>query len=145
MFIRTYISLLAALMVTSGCTTTPSSHQAPVLSVNDVIRAQKEWDGKRIRIAGWLTRDFENFNLFASRDAACGLGERDAIGASSGPLLRYGTMRSGVFEGTFHNLYGTVQPNGDIIVSTGSASPGPLEDIRVIQWTAAAEPICHGD
>lgn len=142
---QTYILLLAAMVMTSGCTTLARSKQAPMLSVSELVRAPEKWDGKRIRVVGWLTRDFENFNLFASREAACGVGDRNAVGARSGSLIRYGTMRSGVFEGNFRNLYGTVQPDGEIIFSTGSRSPGPLEEISVIRWTTPAEPICRGD
>jgi len=139
-------SLIASLLTTvalSGCVKGPiNAPTIPIVTVEALREAPDAWDGKQVRVTGWLTYGFENMNLYGSRQSACSArGDRKVVGAITGKLLKRGTMREGIFEGKFSNYYG-VMHNDEIVVSTGHASPGPLKDIRVVQWTSRPEPVC---
>lgn len=139
------IALLLSVLSICGCTTMPSTQiDEFTVTVRDLRNDPERWDGQRVQITSWITSGFENFNLYASREAICGTNEdRGVVGADTARIIAYGTMRRGIFKGTFRNTYGALQANGDIIVSTGHASPGPLEQIKVLRWLSPAEPICQ--
>ncbi|MGH6649928.1 MAG: hypothetical protein ACREB7_02235 [Sphingopyxis sp.] len=137
------VASLVTIVALSGCVKSPiSAPSIPVVTVDALREAPEAWDGKQVRVTGWLTYGFENMNLYASRQSACSVrGDTSVIGAITGKLLKPGTMRQGIFEGRFSNYYG-VMHNDEIVVSTGHASPGPLKDILVVQWTSRPEPVC---
>jgi hypothetical protein len=101
------------------------------------------WDGKRVTVAGWISNDFEDHNLSSDAPSPCQAGS--VVGASGvSALVPYGHTRRGVFSGTFRFIYG--RKDGDeIIISTGSAAPGPIEALKVLHWTSSARRTCRSD
>ncbi|MEC7398408.1 MAG: hypothetical protein VYD00_00135, partial [Pseudomonadota bacterium] len=95
-------------------------------------------------VEGWAMHNFEDYNLYPSRSAACsGRGEKGRVGAEwDDSHLKYRSMRKGQFEATFKNELFVQRADGSFLVSN-SMTFGPLKDIRVLRWESAEWPPCR--
>lgn len=140
-------TLIPPIILLAACVhQAPSPSAVPTVTVSQLMAAPEMWDGKRVRVQGWAVRSFEDVNLYASRAQACGNRLHPKVVGAEWDDGHFGSadrMRGGVFEGTFRNRLGVTQPDGTMTISTGQASPGPLEDIEVVRWTSPAEKACR--
>jgi len=139
--------LLSTATLASGCSPTPHvDRQQP--SVSEIASAPFVWHGRQVQLTGILVWETHNVGLYRSyRDYCRGrpLRRRTAIYVKwqevSG-VTRADNRRMVVVSGIFRNETMTPLPDGTIILSTGAAGPGPLENVRILRWLSSSLAPC---
>lgn len=120
-----------------------AAHRTPIdVTVAQLVAAPERWEGRRVRVEGLATREFENNRLFDSYEDYCALGEpgphREGLRLSWDDAHQRARRfrRMAVIEGVFHNPPVVVEaPDGSATITIGA---GPsLTDFRLVRWTSA--------
>lgn len=124
----------------AGCsTTTGAPRVAGPVKVNPASIAANpaSFDGRELEVVGLVLFETEHHGLHQSYGTYCRGGEKTAIYVdwTKWPgVTRADNRREVVVRGTFRNLQGVAQPDGNVTVSNAAPGPGPLEPGGVVRW-----------